>query len=202
MMMDRHVGAPPVSKQQECKSGLVGPGTLSQPCDLMWCVKWRGESELSSAHISPDTDQGCTCSWLTDFNRCDYTRGWWRGETGFQQKWVQNCAGVSQAFQVTDCLWSSSALIHWILTEKPNICRSRSDLFWPPLEQSHCYQQTPHSLVIINPLFYCFCSDAGIFKCSKMLHFSKATCLRDTADCMNLEVHFWLLLSLLSLPSF
>lgn len=35
MMMDRHVGAPPVSKQQECKSGLVGPGTLSQPCDLM-----------------------------------------------------------------------------------------------------------------------------------------------------------------------
>lgn len=35
MMMDRHVGAPPVSKRQECKSGLVGPGTLSQPCDLM-----------------------------------------------------------------------------------------------------------------------------------------------------------------------
>lgn len=75
MMMDRHEGAPPVSKQQECKSGLVGPGTLSQPCDLMGCVKWRGEPELSSAHISPDTEQSRRRSWLTDFSRYDYTRG-------------------------------------------------------------------------------------------------------------------------------
>lgn len=75
MMMDRHVGAPPVSKQLECKSGLVGPGTLSQPCDLMGCVKWRGEPELSSAHTSPDTEQSRRRSWLTDFSRCDYTRG-------------------------------------------------------------------------------------------------------------------------------
>lgn len=174
MMMDRHVGAPPVSKQQECKSGLVGPGTLSQACDLMWCVKWRGESELSSAHISSDTHQGCRRSWLTDFSRCDYTRGWWRGnpaskKVGQKLRWY--FSGLSG-----NCLWSSSAPIHWILTEKPNICRSLSELSRSLLEQGHCYQQTAHSLAIINPFFCSFCSGSWIsnaqkFSFAKVLHF-------------------------------
>lgn len=73
--------------------------------------------------------------------------------------------------------WSSSALIHWILIDKPHFCRSLSELSWPPLEQGHCYQQTLHSLVIINPFFCCFCNGA---------------CIPNAQNCSTLsKLHFW-----------
>lgn len=54
-------GSPPPSiKAAGMSSGLVGPGTLFEPSDLIWCVKWGGESGLSSAHRAPEIQSRAT----------------------------------------------------------------------------------------------------------------------------------------------
>lgn len=86
----------------------------------MWCVKWRGESELSTAHSTQDTDQDIQLvnrlepAWLHKKET--------KGKTRFHQKWVKSFSGVSRGFQVTvsdNCLCRLMRLC-WILNDKPD----------------------------------------------------------------------------------